>query len=235
LLVNTAVVLVAFVNDSQVTAFPVDKARYLISLYLSAPLIFGVLWSTLRPALEQGARFLGLGNNRIQVSQPDSIPDTWPPLARSQNTLAFAAAVMLTLLLSLSIFSGASTFTGSADAASYNVPEPAWIAQTLAVFDEHGVRTFYSDSYWDCYNLAFESNERQVCAVLGTDGQIGPVPWPNRYGPYVESVAHDPHPAYFLPASQAEEVKFAQSDLPKKGYSRTVVDGYAIYYYGGTA
>jgi hypothetical protein len=187
----------------------------------------------MRPALEYGRRSLHRGSSQAQDIQPGSIPSVWAQLALRRKALAVAAGAALTMLLSLSVLNGALTVLASTDSAIYALPQAPWIAHILAVFDAHGVRTFYSDSYYDCYNLAFESNERQVCAILGPNGELAPEAWINRYTPYVSAVTSDPHPAYLLPASLAEETDFKLGNLPGRGYLRTVVDGYAIYYYAG--
>jgi hypothetical protein len=231
LLVNALVTLVAFVY-SPVLGLPLDRARYLIPLYISAPLFFGALWETLRPAVVSVTRMRRWASAPAPGAQPGDIAFTGSRRAGRWRSLAFAAALTLTLLLVLSAIDGVSIASVSAG-VPIGVPLAPWNADILAAFDAHHVRTFYTDRYDYCYTLAFESNERQVCAVAALEGLPASGSWTNRYTPYVTTVANDPHPAYLLLASSAEETAFAHGDLSSRGYIRILVGRYAIYYYGG--
>lgn len=224
LVTSALLVFAAFVYNPMDLVYALDKTRYLVPLYLSAPILFGTLCHIMRPAFVYAIQIY----TRSRGGHPDN---TRPRLAQSRKFAALAAGATLTLLLLLNLVNGSATLITSEDSAAYALPAPPWIARILAVFDAHDVRTFYSDSYYDCYNLAFEANERQVCAVLGPNGEAAPEPWINRYAPYVAAVKNDSHRAYLLPASPDEESEFSHGNLPSKGYVRTVVSGFAIYYY----
>jgi len=146
--------------------------------------------------------------------------------------LAVVAGAVLTLLLGMSISNGVAIFNESTDAAAFSMPiDPPWIAPILDDFDTYHAHTFYAESYYDCYRIAFESNERQVCAVLGPDGRPALETWLNRYTPYVTAVARDPHPAYLLTASTAEKAAFEHGQLPALGYVRVTEGSFALYLY----
>jgi hypothetical protein len=215
LLASTGMWLIAFVRNPGDLAFPLGSSRYLVPLYLSTPVLLGTLWEALSPGL---ARLSWPGRQH-------SARKDW-----RQHLSALGAGALLVTLLACSLVNGFQMAADSRDTTQYAVPELPWEAHLLAFFTTHHVRTYYTDSYYTCYNLAFESNERQVCAVLGSDGQPTPATWLNRYAPYVAAVAADPHHAYLLGASPGEESAFLHGDLPGKGYRRVVIDDYAIYY-----
>ncbi len=234
LLACTCVWMAAFINNPADLTNPLSKSRYLVPLYLGAPLLFGALWDAIRPGLALLSRF---GARKPTVESAQS-PFTWGPRAlastRNAKLLAIAAGASLLLLLSFSIVNGFAVSSDSTDSAVYALPEPASSAQVLAFFDAHHVRTFYTDSYYTCYRFAFESDERQVCAVLGPDGHLAPEIWINRYAPYISAVTNDPHHAYLLSASPSEITAFEHSDLPTLGYRRALVGRFAIYYFEET-
>jgi len=213
---------------------PLEKTRYLTPLYLCTPLLFGALWDTARPGLNYLFRLLREKTMDSKALDSAYLVIAWIRSPRSKASQALAAVICLVVLLAFSAVDGASVLTTSAQGSIYGVPEAPADAQILAFFDAHNVRTFYSDTYYDCYTFAFESSERQVCAVLDPSGGPAPQSWINRYAPYVRAVARDPHPAYLLRASADEESKVIQGNLQGQGYVRTVVDGYVIYYYRGT-
>ncbi len=238
MLLNALTLALAFINNSLNQAYPLDKSRYLLPLYLSAPLFFGALWDAMRPlvmALGRAWRRDRASASR-SLAQSGAVPATQArPVRRQQvrrQTLALAAGAMLALLLGLSVSNGVAMLSDATDSAAYSMPvDPPWIAPILTIFDTYHVRTFYAESYYDCYRIAFESNERQVCAVLGPNGQPAPETWLNRYTPYVTAVARDPHPAYLLYASSTEQSAFARGPLPARGYVRTTLGSFAIYLY----
>jgi hypothetical protein len=215
LLASTGMWLIAFVRNPGDLAFPLGSSRYLVPLYLSAPILLGTLWEALSPGLARLSR-----PGRRHSARKD-----W-----RQRLPALGAGAMLVTLLACSLVNGFQMAADSQDATQYALPALPWEARLLTFFATHHVRTYYTDSYYTCYNLAFESNERQVCAVLGPDAQPTPATWLNRYAPYVSAVAADPHHAYLFGASPGEESAFLHGDLPGKGYRRAVIDGYAIYY-----
>ncbi len=231
MIASTLAWVIAFVINPADLANPLTKSRYLVPVYLGTPVLFGTLYEMLRPGLAHLLRHAAPAVAR--VSSPDAEVRlsakpyfTWGAIAR-----AYLAGAALIVLLALSLVDGFAMAADAGNTSLYALPEPPASAKILTFFDAHEVHTFYTDSYYTCYRYAFESNERQVCAVLGADGRAAPQIWLNRYAPYVLAVARDPHPAYLLTASTGEALAFASSDLPRMGYKRAVVSGRAIYYF----
>jgi hypothetical protein len=232
LLINALLLLFAFVNNPLTLSNPLDKSRYLVPLYLSTPIIFGVLWCALRPALLAFSR----ARRRVVVSERDALPraaNSAPRARLAWSGKALAAGGVMLLLLTLSVMDGVGTWRDSTNSALYRLPEPPQSAAILAAFGAHHVRTFYADDYLDCYRFAFESNERQICAILDSHGQPDSHSWVNRYPPYVAAVANDPHRAYLLPANAVEQAAFTNGELPGEGYVRIKVGRFAMYCYSG--
>jgi len=69
--------------------------------------------------------------------------------------------------------------------------------------DAKGIHHVYTD-YWIGYWLAFESQERIIPFIVGTDNRAG---W-NRYPPYIAEVEKSPDPAYIFVAGSDQEQAF---------------------------
>lgn len=220
--------LIAFVKNPADLEFPLGSSRYLVPMYLSAPLLFGTLWDAVRPGLAR------LSRQQIAFPTPNARAVFVEPFSArisSRGTITAALAVVtIVVLFTFSIADGFLMASDSNDIAQYRTPEVAWHARILDFFALHNIHTYYTDDYYTCYTFAFESNERQICAVLGSDGQPSQATSLNRYLPYVSAVATDQNHAYLLGASQSEEFKFQHGNLPSQGYQRVVIEGFAIYY-----
>ena len=64
--------------------------------------------------------------------------------------------------------------------------------------DAHQITTYYTNDYWACYRVAFETDERLHCAIRGEVGKPNLTLNSNRYQPWVDELARTPHPAYLL-------------------------------------
>ena len=89
------------------------------------------------------------------------------------------------------------------------------------------IRHIYTD-YWTCDLTAFLSQEEVTCSVL--DAHLRP--GVNRYKPYVQMVAHDPHAAYVFQVNSAQAkllaIKATQAD-PSLYYRVIYIDNYVVY------
>jgi hypothetical protein len=96
-----------------------------------------------------------------------------------------------------------------------------------------GVKHMYTD-YWTCNKIAFVSDEKVICGVVG--GSLAPSH--NRTPGYYDTVSSDPHSAYAFPVASgyntpagSNRVLAVENHLQQKGmkYQRYVLDGYIIY------
>ncbi len=140
-------------------------------------------------------------------------------------------------LLASSLYGGAQTLGYSADATRFGSPVVPADRPIIAFFDAHHLTTYYTNDYWACYRVAFETDERLHCAIRGEVGKPNLTLNANRYQPWVDELARMPHPAYLLTLNSVQDRQFAQlaatAGLPHEGYTRAVVGGYAVYYYAG--
>jgi hypothetical protein len=219
--------LIAFVKNPADLEFPLGSARYLVPMYLSAPLLFGTLWDAVRSGLAS------LSRQQISFPTPNARSVFVEPLSARvswlRTSMAALAVVTIVVLFTFSIADGFLMASDSSDITHYGTPEVAGHARLLDFFAVHNIHTYYTDDYYTCYTFAFESNERQICAVLGLDSQPSQATSLNRYLPYVLAVARDQYHAYLLGASQSEEFKFQHRNLPSHGYQRVVIERFAIY------
>lgn len=88
----------------------------------------------------------------------------------------------------------------------------------------HATR-IYTD-YWTCDNIAFLSDERIICAVLGNNLRLGQ----NRYPPYIAEVqqARPVTYVFLVGSAQAQELD-RQMRQGTQRYQITVLDAYIVY------
>jgi hypothetical protein len=246
-------------------------ARYLLPLYITLPLVVGVLWAGAAPArtwlLERlRERTSGLfraapaavGAARATVrggpakvrsrftrgtagrSGPAGRPGS-SGLANSLRTgwlrraEVIVATAGLALLLAFAVIGAAATGVWASNGSRYALPAPPGDRAVITSLEAHGVALYVSD-YWTCYRLAFESGERLRCAVRdAVDNTLTPNGAVNRILPYLIAVEHAQHPAYVFAAGSSQDRAFVPwalaQHLPHEGYTRYVVEGYAVYYY----
>lgn len=95
----------------------------------------------------------------------------------------------------------------------------------IARLESGGMTRIYTD-YWTCDRLAFQSNERIVCAVL--DERLHP--GQNRYPPYLALVRADPRAAYVFAADSPQAALMARRAARAPGtFERLTFDGYVVY------
>ncbi len=218
-----AMTLLAYVESADADLYQFTSARYLLPLYLTTPLLFGALWERAMPLVSASIRALRAPHPLVSQR-----------LRELRSPRAGVAAVAVALLLALSVGGGGLTYAHAANPRDFSVPAAPSDQRLLAFLSANHITQFYGD-YWICYRLAFESNERVICAVRGQNGDEGLELINNRWDPWVRALAANPAPAYVLPANTAEDRDFvseaSKEGLPHEGYTRTVVSGYAIYYH----
>jgi hypothetical protein len=234
MLLGTALLtILLYTTNRDADRYQFTSSRYLLPLYLSAPLLLGVLWQAAKPIIARLIRIL-VPRARVGTSSGSPFP------ARGEGgwgVRALATAALLALLL-FSILGGGLTAAYSGDAGTFSQPLLPADRQLLTFLDAHHINRYYSD-YWTCYRVAFEARENVICAVRGEVGRDNLKLLYNRNDSWVAQLAADPHPAYIFPAGSVYDLQFAQlaaaEKLPHDGYARTVVAGYGIHYYVGTS
>ena len=254
-------------TDAQLNQF--TAARYFILLWLTVPLLFGVLWGWASPAVRAamaraGARIASGGGrttyaptqrtaanptSSVSPSAPSSAPSSASSassavnlslssrpsrLLRVRRLPSALAVLVLVVVFALAIVEAGYTLGYAGDASRFGLPMTRSDQQLIAFLDAHHIRRYYSD-YWTCYRIAFESDERIICAVRGQNGEAQLRLMNNRYPGYEHLLAAAPYPAYILPAGSPGDANFASEaaaqGLPHAGYVRAVVAGYAVYYH----
>ncbi len=232
MLFGTALLTIAlYTTNRDADRYQFTSARYLLPLYVSAPLLFGVLWQTARPFVVRLSQMLAQ-----RVNAPISSVLPFPHGEGGWGVTALATAALSALLL-FSIIGGGFTLAYSGNSSVFGQPLLPGDQQLLSFLEEHHITHYYSD-YWTCYRLAFESREQVICAVRGEVGRDNLKLLYNRNDDWVAQLAKDPHPTYIFPVGSVYDLQFAQlaaaENLPHDGYVRTVVAGYGIHYYVGT-
>ena len=240
-----AMTLALYTTSIDAQRYQFTSARYLLPLYLTTPILFGVLWRYAAPILRplslavlRRARTFR-ASYRSRKSWGAGLASILPSSVRRPFRAATAtAALALVLLLALSLYGGALTLARSFDTTQFAQPAVPPDQALLAFLDTHHITAFYSD-YWTCYRMAFETDERLLCAVRGQNGDIGLELINNRNDDYIRRMTQVSHPAYILPAGTPEDIHFTAeaiaAGVPYTGYQRALVAGYAIYYYPGAA
>ena len=208
------------------------SARYLLPLYITLPVLFGTLWewvaSLIRPRwareTEEGSEISGDGRTNTDTARDQIAPLNKPPI-RSHMALAAASAVLLVILLAFSALGAMETLATAASPNRFALPASPSDQHVIWELHMLGISRFYTD-YWNCYTLAFESDEHLHCSLYqGSD----------RYPPYAALLRATAHPAYVLPLGAAEQTFQSTDalDLYRVGYIRVVFEQYAIYYLPG--
>jgi hypothetical protein len=239
LLLSAAGTLLLYTVSRPAFTHSFTSARYLVPLYTTLPLIFGVLWEA---ASTSGPSSTLLARARarwapVWRSGPVRSRQTADARASAQRArvLGALAAAGLMLLFGCALYGAGATLAYAGDSSHYALPAPPADRQLLAALEAHGITRYVSD-YWTCYRLVFESGERLRCGVRdGVNNTLTHNGAVNRYLPYLLEVERTPHPAYIFGAGSAWDTGFAgwaaAQHLPHAGYARLVVAGYAVYYY----
>ena len=187
--------LALFLTSRDAANFQFTSARYLIPLYLATPLFFGVLWEAAKNLSPYPLPYEGRGSKSTSIS-------TGKIVSLRRFVVPELAALGLLWLLASSLYGGAQTLGYSADATRFGSPVVPVDRPIIAFFDAHQITAYYTNDYWACYRVAFETDERLHCAIRGEVGKPNLTLNANRYQPWVDELARTPHPAYLLTLEQ---------------------------------
>jgi hypothetical protein len=219
-----ALTLLQYVVSRASYSFPASSARYLIGLYICAPLVAAPLVAACA-SVGRAAR------------SGWSAADT----ARRGEWLAAPLGVaLLLLILTINAAGATHALANTRDPNLYGQPMNQRDIHLVAFLKAHHSATFYG-GYWTCLRLVFTSQQAVSCAVLDQYDALGL--GFNRYPPAVRRVLAAPHPAWVVDLRRPDE----SATYPKQlaacvaarqprcaGYTATSFDQYLVYYYTGT-
>jgi hypothetical protein len=208
---------------SRASYVSVDTApRYLTGAYLGMPLV--------AEPLARGALSLW---RHLRWSGPAALADR----RRLRDLLASGALVAL---LAVSLAGASAALAESVGTDRYGVPAGERDLRLLAFLQSHRATRFYT-TWWVCYRLMFDADERAACYIVSNSDVFQPGNF-NRVPAYAQEVAAAPHPAYVLDLTTTEaqpslieqvQSLVATGDPRFAGYSSSVVRGYLVVYYAG--
>lgn len=196
LLGSAGLTLLLYAFSSAAALVPWATTHYLIGLLIAFPSIIAVLW-------------------------PESHPCNLLPHAKQYVRTLWASRYLPLALLALTLTLGMNnTFRLVSGTQGLTRNERALINDLLRI----GATHVYTD-YWTCDRIAFQSQERIVCGVLGEDLRPGM----NRYPPFYKAVLADAHAAYVFPLDSPQAAAFAARPDATQGYLRLNFGHYVVY------
>ncbi len=213
-----ALTLLQYTASRTSYTFPASSARYLIGLYICAPLMIAPLVA----ACAAIWRSRSAGSERLGVA-----------------LVAPLGVALLVLLFILQGASAAHALAATADRQTYGQPMGQRDARLVAFLQAHHSAEFYA-GYWTCVRLVFSSQQQVNCAVI--DPQNAFQPGFNRYPPAVRRTAAAAHPAWVFDLARGEEgaqvpaqvaACIATGEPRCAGYTSATQDDYLIFYYAG--
>lgn len=228
-----ALVFLEYVASRASYATPDTSARYLIGVYVCAPLVVAPLVRWSRIVWKRRSAHAG------DLDRSPQTTATTPRMARRaerQRLLGYASAAALVAVVLVSLAGVATTFNTTRDRSQFGVPAGTRDMQLINYLLAHHETQFYT-SYWVCDRLMFEAAERLTCAVVNdTDPFINGV---NRIGAYRLQLGATPHPVYVFddqdtnaPTLTAQMMSTIAAGAPRvRGDVVTTVAGYHIFTY----
>lgn len=196
LVAGAALTLASYATSPAPALDPWTTARYLLPLLIAAPVVLAPL--------------VGAG-------------EVWWPHMTAQGMRLRRAGryVVLSGVCAVLLLGMVQLFGITPAAQAHN----AQFAALQVSLERAGVTHIYTD-YWTCDRIAFQSQERITCSVLGNDL----APGLNRYPPYARAVAADPHAAYVFGDGSPQALALAaEANGAMRQYRLLELDGYVVY------
>lgn len=197
LLCSAMLTLLLYLRSPASALFPGPTSRYLICMQMATPALLWPLWRRLAMSKQGGAGSL---------SRPGLF---W--------------RLSLLLLISAALLAGTIRTIGQIPSARADYQQKETLIQGLLRL---GATRVYSEYFYTCNRLIFQSNERIICSSLDERLQPGF----DRYPPYRATVKAAPHPTYVFPNNSAQkqtlEEQLRKYNIP---YRRYLFDGYTVY------
>ena len=149
-------------------------------------------------------------------------------------------AILLLALFGINLLGEAGTIQNAfAHPVQFGVPAGSRDVELLDFLTQHHATLFYT-TWWVCYRLMFDSQERADCYVVSNSNPF--TPGVNKVQAYVDTVTTAPHPAYVFDLTTTE----VQPGVPQEiraqiaahtrrfaGYAGVQIAGYIVFYYTG--
>ena len=206
--------------------YPVTSARYLIGLFLCAPLVAAPLVAGLQAGWRRAATF-------SQESRQEPPQEShWP------HVIALGASVVLAMLIALNVGGWQRAFAQASDPQTFGLPDSQRHVTLITYLQEQQISRFYTD-YWTCYKVVFATDQQMSCAVFHNKSvfRSGTA----RLNDMNALVAATPHAPYVFDMSSAQQRERAQEfaraisrgDPRARGYTHARVGEYEVYTYAG--
>lgn len=231
--VSAAFVFLEYIASRASYATPATSARYLIGLYVCAPLVVAPLVHWSQPLWSQWRerRFRGASAAVASAASASSAPRRiWS---------AWLATALLAAVALVNLAGVAQTLSLAQDRTRYNVPADTRDLQVIDYLLAHHATDFYT-TYWVCNRLMFAAAERVTCAVISDQNAFAD--GVNRIAASQATLAATAHPAYVFDTQDAH----AAATLPVQmqdaiaagaprfaGYISANLAGFHIFYYAG--
>jgi Dolichyl-phosphate-mannose-protein mannosyltransferase len=219
LVIGGALTFLPYIASKSAYTAPQFTCRYLVGLYLCAPLAVEPLWQWSHPLWKR------------LIARPSHFSSPiYSPLR------ALLSSILLMAILAINIIGLAGDYQQTSDRQTLGVPSGNRDRQLIAYLEQSGNTYFYT-TYWVCHQVMFEASERVTCGVVDNFNAF--LPGLNRVPAYAAQVAATQNPAYVFDTTTNEAASsmlqqmatyLANGDPRLRGYHTTLVAGYLIYY-----
>jgi hypothetical protein len=206
--------------------YPVTAARYLIGLFLCAPLVAAPLVTRLQAGWRRAATF----SQESRQEQPQE--SRWP------HVIALGASVLLAILIALNVGGWQRAFAEASDPAAFGQPDSQRHVALIAYLQQQQITRFYTD-YWTCYKVVFATDQQMSCAVFHNKSVFrSGTARLNDMNALVTATPHAPYVFDMTSAQQRERAQefaraISRGDPRARGYSHIRVGEYEVYTYAG--
>ena len=221
LLLSAALSFALYATSPGAALSPATNTRYLICMLVALPAVLWPLWpraTTTSTGLHPLTPDLPQSSQAVSKDEKRSFTEKrWP--------FPFILQGSILLLIAFMFISGTIRVVADIPAAQETYNKQQGLIEYLELI---GATRIYTD-YWTCYRIAFQSNEKIICANLTEDLKYGPDSV-NRYTPYYEQVQAVSQPTYVFPRQSLQATNFArQMQAHNISYKYSEFGDYIVY------
>jgi hypothetical protein len=199
------------------------NTRYLMGIYFVVPFIAAPLCTSVQTAWSWMRRRPGRQT-----------------AGRLEMWLAPLGTMLLLAIFGINLLGEANVFQQTfAQPSLFGVPAGTRDVELLDFLSRHHATRFYT-TWWVCYRLMFDAEERADCYVVSNWDPF--TPGVNKDLAYVKSATAAKHPAYVFDLTTAEVQPSVPIEIGAQiaahaprfaGYARVQIAGYVVFYYTG--